>query len=48
MPAVTMVAMILGGALIALAQAERGVQSSSAMRGASRRNIQTANTQTAA
>jgi O-antigen ligase len=48
MPALTMVAMILGGALIALAQAESGVQSSSAMRGASRRNIQTANTQTVA
>jgi hypothetical protein len=48
MPALTMVALILAGALIALAQAEPGVQSSSAMRGASRRNIQTANAQTAA
>ena len=47
MPALTMVAMVLGGALIALAQAERGVQSSSAIRGASRRNTQTANPQTA-
>ena len=45
MPAVTMVAMVLGGALIALAGAAS--QSSSAMRGASRRNTQTANTQIA-
>ena len=47
MPALTMVAMVLGGALIALAQAERSAQSSSAILGASRRNTQTANPQTA-
>ena len=47
MPAVTMIAMILGGALIALAQAEFVAQSSSAILGASRRNTQTANPQTA-
>ena len=46
MPAVTMVAMVLGGALIALAGVEAPSQSSSAMRGASRRNTQTASTQT--
>ena len=42
MPAVTLIAMILGGALIAIADD----QSSSAIRGASRRKIQTASTQT--
>jgi O-Antigen ligase len=47
MPAVTLVVMVLGGELIALAGAGSAPQSSSAMRGASRRKIQTANTQTA-
>jgi hypothetical protein len=47
MPAVTIVAMVLGGGLIALAGAPDPAQSSSAMRGASRRKIQTANTQIA-
>jgi O-Antigen ligase len=45
MPAVTMIVMVLGGELIALAGS--GSQSSSAMRGASRRKIQAANTQSA-
>jgi O-antigen ligase len=47
MPAVTMVAMVLGGMLISLAGAVVPSQSSSAMRGASRRKIQTASTQVA-
>jgi hypothetical protein len=47
MPAVTMVALVLGGALISLAGAPEPSQSSSAIRGASRRKIQTANTQVA-
>jgi hypothetical protein len=47
MPAVTMVAMLLAGALIAMAQTSGPDQSSSAILGASRRKIQTANTQTA-
>jgi hypothetical protein len=46
MPAVTLIAMILGGALIAMAAPAEEDQSSSAIRGASRRKIQTANTQT--
>lgn len=47
MPAVTMIAIVLGGALIAMAAPAAGDQSSSAIRGASRRKIQTANTHTA-
>ena len=43
MPAVTLVAIVLAGALLATVEA----QSSSAIRGASRRKIQTANTHTA-
>ena len=50
MPAVTLVAIVLAGAVLAAAgDADRGAaepQSSSAMRGASRRKIQTANAQT--
>jgi hypothetical protein len=45
MPAVTLVAIVLAGALLALSGE---AQSSSAIRGASRRKIQTANTHTAA
>jgi O-Antigen ligase len=46
MPAVSLVAMILGAAIVALGQAEpEGAQSSSAMRGASRRNTNTDTTQ---
>jgi O-Antigen ligase len=44
MPAVTVVAMVLAGALVALARPDP-VQSSSAIRGASRRNTQTESTQ---
>jgi hypothetical protein len=44
MPAVTLIAMILAGALLALA--DGAAQSASAIRGASRAKIQTANTQT--
>jgi len=47
MPAVTLIAMILAGALIAMARPPAADQSSSAIRGASRRKIQTASTQTA-
>jgi O-antigen ligase len=45
MPAVTIVALVLGGGLVSLAGAPGASQSSSAMRGASRRKIQTASTQ---
>lgn len=46
MPAVSLVAMILGAAIVALGQPEpEGAQSSSAMRGASRRNTNTDTTQ---
>jgi uncharacterized membrane protein YhaH (DUF805 family) len=49
MPAVTLIAIVLCGAMLAAAEDARPVaQSASAMRGASRRKIQTANTQTAA
>ncbi|HZE04839.1 MAG TPA: hypothetical protein VE127_06435, partial [Solirubrobacteraceae bacterium] len=49
MPAVTLVAVVLAGALLAIAGG-RGdeAQSASAIRGASRRKIQTARTQTVA
>jgi hypothetical protein len=48
MPAVTLVAIVLAGEVLAIAAAAAPDQSSSAIRGASRRKIHTASTQTAA
>ena len=47
MPAVTLIAILLAGKVLAVAGGEARY-SSSAIRGASRRNTQTANTHTAA
>jgi O-Antigen ligase len=47
MPAVTLIALVLAGALLALPDVDGRPQSSSAIRGASRRKVQTATTQIA-
>jgi hypothetical protein len=47
MPAVTLIALVLAGTVLALAQGAAGAQSASAIRGASRRNTQTARMHTA-
>jgi uncharacterized integral membrane protein len=47
MPAVTLVAIVLAGAILATVESARVAQRASAMRGASRRKIQTANPHTA-